>query len=189
MRKEARRPDVNAVVVNLLKTLREHRVYICVAQRRDNPSYIKVLCDLKSKVTTRMINRLERDHYIKRTLILAKEGDVISLNLRGNIKTVPNRRRFFRLYAINGFVMDFETQVVDQYSQRSLQKYCGFLQISVCTSKSFEDELISGYEEQVKWKLLTEIPVTLPKDSSLYYYEKVFRTRLCLKYKGIFILY
>lgn len=55
-------------------------------------------------------------------------------------------------------------------------------------SKSFEGELIFGYEEQVKWKLLIEIFVIFLKDSLLYDYDKVFRIRLCLKYKGIYIL-
>ncbi|XP_062608577.1 uncharacterized protein LOC134270353 [Saccostrea cucullata] len=184
MKKEARRPDVNSVVVNLIKTLKEHRIYVCVAQRRDDPRHIRVSCDLKTKVTTRMINRLEKDHNIRRTLIHAKEGDVISLGLRGNITTIPKRKRIFRFYAMNGFVADWEIQVVYPYCQRSLREYCGFVQVSVCTSDSFEDDPISGYEEYVKWKLLTEIPVTLPKDSSLYSCEKTLKARLCLTYKG-----
>lgn len=184
MKKEARRPDVNTVVANLLKTLKEHRIYVCVAQRRDDPRRIRVSCDLKVKVTTRMIHRLERDHYIRRTLIHAKEGDVISVGLRGNITTIPNRKRIFRFYALNGFVADWEIQVVDSYYQRSLQQYCGFLQVFLCMCNSFEITPISGYEEYVKWKLLIEIPVTLPKDTSLYDYEKMSRSRIHICNKG-----
>jgi hypothetical protein len=185
MKKEARRPDVNTVVVNLLKTLQEHRIYVCVAQRRDDPRRIRVSCDLKVKVTARMINRLERDHYIKRSLIHAKEGDVISIGLRGNISTIPNGKKIIRFYALNGFVADWEIQVVDSFCQRSLKQYCGFLQVFICTCNSFETDPISGYEEYVKWKLLVEIPISLPKDSSLYDYEKMLRSRIHICNQGI----
>ena len=148
---------------NLLSTLETQRVLICVLQNRDDLKQISVICEKKSRLTSRMQMRYERDHHIKRAVFSIKEGELVNISVRGNITNIPNKDFTTRFYAIHGITLNWKIDVVDVYSQRSLTSFCGFVQIQAFTDDVPASGSGSPSDCDRSWKPLLDVPLTLPK--------------------------
>ncbi|CAC5381624.1 unnamed protein product [Mytilus coruscus] len=161
-RKEATRPSIKSIALNILKIIKYQRVVISVMQNKNMIQDLTVTCDLRSRYATRWRRRQEQDYDISSKNASLKEGDIISLNLRGNLTSIGKRFHIFRFHGAQGTRVNWNLQVVDNYSQRSLDFYYGFVQLLSLKTvpSSFEEvKTIDGHN----WNVVLEIPVRLPK--------------------------
>ncbi|XP_071154843.1 uncharacterized protein PF3D7_1120600-like [Mytilus edulis] len=161
-KKEATRPSIKSIALNILKIIKYQRVVISVIQNKNMIQDLTVTCDLRSRYATRWRRRQEQDYDISSKNASLKEGDIISLNLRGNLTSIGKRFHIFRFHGAQGTRVNWNLQVVDGYSQRSLDFYYGFVQLLSLKTvpSSFEEvKTIDGHD----WDVILEIPVRLPK--------------------------
>ncbi|XP_063424058.1 uncharacterized protein LOC134707880 [Mytilus trossulus] len=161
-KKEATRPNIKSIALNILKIIKYQRVVISVIQNKNLIQDLTITCDLRSRYATRWRRRQEQDYDISSKNASLKEGDIISLNLRGNLTSIGKRFHIFRFHGAQGTRVNWNLQVVDSYSQRSLDFYYGFVQLlSLKTVPSSFEEVttIDGHD----WNVVLEIPVRLPK--------------------------
>ena len=161
-RKEASRPNIRSIARNILKVIEYQRVVISVMQNRDIIQDITVTCELRSRYATRWRRRLEQDYDITSKVASLKEGDVVSLNLRGNLTSIGKKFHIFRFHGSQNIRINWNLQVVDKYSNRSLDFHYGFVQLlNLKSSQSIFEEIktVDGHN----WDVLVEIPVRLPK--------------------------
>lgn len=161
-RKEATRPNIHKIALGLLQIIKYQRVVVSVLQNKDVIQDLTVTCDLRTRYATRWRRRLEQEYDVTSKMSSLKEGDIISFNLRGNLTSLGKRFHIFRFHGSQSVAVNWNLQVVDRYSQRSLEFYYGFVQLLnlKAKSKKFEEvKSVDGHD----WDTLLEIPVRLPK--------------------------
>lgn len=161
-RKEASRPNISNIALQLLKVFEYQRVAVSLMQNKNMIQDLTVTCDLRSKYATRWRRRLEQDYDITSKLSHLKEGDLVSINLRGNLTSIGKRFHIFRFHGSQSIRVNWNLQVVDKYSQKTLDFYYGFVQLLNLKTKTRGFEVVKGIEGH-DWDILLEIPVRLPK--------------------------
>jgi hypothetical protein len=161
-RKEASRPNISNIALQLLKVFEYQRVAVSLMQNKNMIQDLTVTCDLRSKYATRWRRRLEQDYDITSKLSHLKEGDLVSINLRGNLTSIGKRFHIFRFHGSQSIRINWNLQVADKYSQKTLDFYYGFVQLLNLKIKTSGFEVVKSIEGY-DWDILLEIPVRLPK--------------------------
>ncbi|KAK3605293.1 hypothetical protein CHS0354_001412 [Potamilus streckersoni] len=96
--------------------------------------------------------------------IRLEEGSLLCWKIRGNLAVVQDQFKVFAFHSFLGINLSFPIEVVNEYTQRSLSTYVGFIQLY-----SLEDQRTGPLDKWVlpnidtNWKHLLDIPLTLPK--------------------------
>ena len=158
-------------IQKIIYAIEYQRVQICFAHSRTNRSELAMSCDKRSKIDIIKMQRLESENEVTKLNVSLREGSTICMCFRGNISSVsnssPNAPKLFRFYGIHGIHTAWTMDVVDRYAQRSLEHFCGFMQMYVWVDSSpFVSKHIDMLDTY-RWKLLLEVPISLPKNHSI----------------------
>lgn len=155
---------IQEIAPRILTCIEYQNVQICLAHNKKCLDQLDLSCNRSTSVGDHYMTRLQSDNVVTVKTVTLREGDTLCVCFRGNVAPISNHRTIFRYYGMYGIHTSWTIDTVDRYSQRSLISFCGFLQIFVWKSaEDFNPTRSSDLNNNKCWKLVTEIPISLPK--------------------------
>lgn len=183
LRKGERYQTIEAVAKSFREFVIEKPLFLTAMQDPKDLSDIRFQCLVKCRMSPSMkyLTSRRSPNFFSQHVRL-REGQALEIRFRGNLTASDGGSRRFVYYYLHSIQTEIKVTVVDQYAQRTLPTYCGFLQIFTPRVKPIDDPLYP----QVKYKnmsLLGEFCLSLPR-VNVHPFQPILKSPLEIKLEG-----